>query len=313
MIQDIAPHHYNVEYDLREPKEGDYGLYFQGRDVLLKKGEEGFELPLLSELEKRSVFPGGWRNGAEMKEHSHYLFSVDGKGYFLIESRGKAFETAAEETADGFEMAPAQAFRTMEPMYQAFAGITASQIWRWERSRRFCGVCGARMERSKAERAMVCLDCGHTEYPKICPAVIVAIVNGDKLLMSKYAGRGAYKGYALIAGFVEIGETFEDTVRREVMEEVGLKIKNIRYYKSQPWAFTDTVMIGFFAELDGDDAITLQRDELALAGWYGRDEVDVDAREISVGSEMKRVFKEGKIGSLPLSDFLRGAAAGSGC
>ncbi len=87
---------------------------------------------------------------------------------------------------------------------------------------------------------------------------------------------------------------FEETVRREVMEEVGLKVKNIRYYKSQPWAFTDTVMIGFFAELDGDDKITLQEDELAMAGWYTRDEIPDDAGEISVGSEMKRVFKEGK-------------------
>lgn len=299
MIQDIAPHTYSVEYDTREPQAGDYGLYFEGKNVLLRAEKDGYRLPLLEELLKDGVTVGGWENAEEMGKHAHFLFSVDGAGYFLIEDkfvpgRRNAASGGGSFLAEGYELAPTQVFRTMRPMYQAFAGITASQLWRWEKSRTFCGVCGTRMERSKTERALVCPVCGQLEYPKISPAVIIAITNGDKLLMSKYAGRGAYKGYALIAGFVEIGETFEDTVRREVMEEVGLKVKNIRYYKSQPWAFTDTVMIGFFAELDGDDKITLQEDELAMAGWYTRDEIPDDAGEISVGSEMKRVFKEGK-------------------
>ena len=116
----------------------------------------------------------------------------------------------------------------MTPMYQAFAGITATQLHRWKESRRFCGRCGHETEDSKTERAVVCPFCGQTEYPKICPAVIVAITDGDRIILSRYrVSNNPYRGYALIAGFVEIGETFEDTVRREVMEEVGLKVKKI--------------------------------------------------------------------------------------
>ena len=137
-----------------------------------------------------------------------------------------------------------------------------------------------------------CPVCNNMVFPKIAPAVIIGLTNNDQIMMTKYAGR-EYKRYALIAGFTEIGETAEETVHREVMEEVGLKVKNIRYFKSQPWAFTDTEMIGFFAELDGDDKIRLQEDELSEAGWYTRKEIPDDARLISVGTEMKMYFKYG--------------------
>lgn len=94
---------------------------------------------------------------------------------------------------------------------------------------------------------------------------------------------------------MEIGESFEETIHREVMEEVGLKVKNIRYYKSQPWAFSDTEMIGFFAELDGPDKIKLQEDELSEAGWYHRDEIPDETMMNSIGSELKMVFKYGSL------------------
>ena len=94
---------------------------------------------------------------------------------------------------------------------------------------------------------------------------------------------------------MEIGETFEDCVRREVMEEVGLRVKNIRYYKSQPWAFSDTEMVGFTAELDGDDTICLEEEELCEAGWFTRDEIVEYGPYISVGHEMMKAFKDGKI------------------
>ena len=131
-------------------------------------------------------------------------------------------------------------------------------------------------------------------YPKISPAVIVGVIHNDKILMSKYAGR-AYTRYALIAGFTEIGENAEQTVAREVMEEVGLKVKNIRYYKSQPWAFSDSLLMGFFAELDGDDTITLDTNELAEAGWFSRDEIDLEDDHLSLTREMIMLFKRNEV------------------
>ena len=124
--------------------------------------------------------------------------------------------------------------------------------------------------------------------------MIVGILNGDKLLMSKYAGR-SYRSYALIAGFIEIGESAEQTVQREVMEEVGLKVKNIRYYKSQPWGFTDSLLFGYFCELDGDDTIRLDTNELSQAGWYTRDEITLEDDYLSLTREMILQFKEGRV------------------
>lgn len=287
MIQDIAPHQYDISYRVQQPKSEDYALYIKDNQTLLLKKEggaekDGFIIPVFSELEL--IYPGA-------KGRASYLFSIDGKPYYLVE-HGPDKIPLREQS--GFEWKGTQYFRHMEPMYQAFAAVTATQLFRWKESRLFCGHCGSRMEHSQTERAFVCPNCGQTEYPKISPAVIVAITNGDKLLMSRYRDR-PYRGYALIAGFVEVGETFEETVRREVMEEVGLKVKNIRYFKSQPWAFTDSEMIGFFAELDGPDTIRLQEDELSEAGWYTRDEIPDDEISISVGTEMKMAFKYGRI------------------
>src|SRR5699024_9185043 len=96
----------------------------------------------------------------------------------------------------------------------------------------------------------------------------------------------------LIAGFAESGETIEDTVGREVMEEVGLKVKNIRFYKSQPWSFTDTLLMGVFADLDGDETITLDHNELSAAGWFTRDEIPVEENNLSLTNEMIMYFKK---------------------
>ena len=178
------------------------------------------------------------------------------------------------------------------PRETAFAGVTGYQLAPWYESRRFCPRCAHAMVHDERERMMCCPECGLQEYPKISPAVIVAVTNGEKLLLTRYAGR-SYKKYALVAGFAEIGETIEETVAREVMEETGLRVKNLRYYKSQPWSFSGTLLMGFFAELDGPDAITLDEHELAEAFWCPREDVPEDDG-VSLTREMMRAFREGK-------------------
>ena len=130
-------------------------------------------------------------------------------------------------------------------------------------------------------------------FPRISPAIIVGVTDGDRLLMSKYAGRD-YTNYALIAGYTEIGETLEQTVQREVMEEVGLKVKNIRYYKSQPWGIDGNILMGFYCDLDGDDTIHLDRKELSLAEWHLRGTLPTKDDHVSLTREMIRIFDEGK-------------------
>ena len=129
--------------------------------------------------------------------------------------------------------------------------------------------------------------------PVLCPAVIVGITNGDKIILSKYEGR-RFKRYALIAGFAEIGETIEETVHREVMEEVGLKVKNLRYYKSQPWSFSGTLLFGFFCDVDGDDTLTVDHEELSMAQWVERDKIPDQGNNISLTKEMMMLFRDGK-------------------
>lgn len=142
---------------------------------------------------------------------------------------------------------------------------------------------------------MYCDACHQMEYPKISPAVIIGVTDGNRLLLSKCAGR-TYKKYALLAGFTEIGETLEETVKRKVMEEVGLKVTNIRYYKSQPWSYSGSILSGFFCDLKKDDEhseIHLDQEKLAMAEWFEREDIPIeDEGRFSLTQDMICRFKE---------------------
>ena len=137
---------------------------------------------------------------------------------------------------------------------------------------------------------MVCPSCGKTFYPRIMPAVIVGVKNGDKLLLTRY--RTGFRYNALIAGFTEIGETMEETVQREVMEEAGIRVKNIHYYKSQPWGTANDILLGFYCDVDGDDRITMDPEELKYAEWVQREDIVLQPGEFSLTNEMMKRFKE---------------------
>ena len=213
-----------------------------------------------------------------------YLFSVGECAYFL--SRGGEWGKIG-----GFEYEKMFRLRGLFPGDERFAGVTAYHLFCWYEENRYCGSCGRELVLDTGMRRLCCPACGREVFPRINPAVIVAVYHGEELLLTKYADR-EYKKYALIAGFTEIGETIEETVKREVMEETGIRVKNLRYYKSQPWGFSGSLLLGFFAEAEGDLTIHREEEELSEALWVKREDVCPSEEGISLTEEMMRVFKD---------------------
>ena len=275
MIQDIEPNVYDNHYENFKPDDSSYIIFIGENKVLAKRNNDCLVLPKYSDLKCKDT-------------DLIYLFSISDKKYFLASDETVSNELIENQYAfiSMFQM------RAMKPKAMFFAAVTAYQLAKWYKENKYCGCCGGPLRRDEKERMLFCDSCKIANYPKICPAVIVAVTDGDKLLLTKYAGR-EFTHYALIAGYNEIGEPIEDTVRREVMEEVGLKVKNITYYKSQPWSLTDTLLLGFFCEVDGDNTIKMDEDELSEASWLSREEIPVSHDDISLTYEMIAKFKDG--------------------
>jgi NAD+ diphosphatase len=179
------------------------------------------------------------------------------------------------DTANHAEPPAGMAFQGLRRLWGALDEETwklagrAVQIVEWDRTHRYCGRCGAGTERKMGELARVCPHCGLQQFPRISPAVIVRIERGDQLLLAR-SPHFAPGVYSTLAGFVEPGESLEETVAREVREEVGVEVRNIRYFGSQPWPFPHSLMIGFVADWESGE-IRPQEGEIEDAGWFGVD------------------------------------------
>ena len=272
MIQDIAPHKLNnVFVPGAEPKAEDVVLAFEEGKVLLTAGD-------CPEFLRRKDFS---EDGKFV-----YLFALDDMPFYLCLDAGLSLPNSA--------LWGMRKLRGLDSLTKAdlFAIFTAKHLSDWYRDVRFCGRCGKPMTHSQRERAMQCT-CGYTAYPRIMPAVIVGVKNGDSILITKYRTGISYS--ALIAGFTEIGETAEETVAREVYEEAGIHVKNITYYKSQPWGVANDLLMGFYCDLDGDPQITMDEGELKYAAWVKREDIQLQPDDASLTNEMMRMFKTGAI------------------
>jgi NAD+ diphosphatase len=166
----------------------------------------------------------------------------------------------------------------------------AIQIVAWDQTSQFCGRCGHRTEVLADERARKCPACSLATYPRISPAAITAVLNGNKILLSH---NRAFRGnmYSLIAGFVEPGENLEECVRREILEEVGIQVGNIRYFGSQPWPFPNSLMVGFIADYAGGE-ISVDGKEISEAGWFDAHNLPELPSKMSIARKMIDWFVE---------------------
>jgi NAD+ diphosphatase len=152
---------------------------------------------------------------------------------------------------------------------EAMLGVAARafQLAEWARTHRFCGACGSATVLAAGERCFKCIHCGHLAYPRISPAMMVLIRKGDAVLLALHANSPSGR-FTPLAGFLESGESVEEAVHREVFEEVGLRVHNLRYFSSQSWPFPHSLMLAFTADyLDGD--IRIDPVEIAEARWFG--------------------------------------------
>lgn len=238
---------------IRAPEEAEGPVLcfvFRRRELLVT---ESFEIPNVEAL-----------NRAELGSvRSQYLGS-------LGETHCHSVELPPDASAP-----PAMSFHDLRALYgrmdetlHALAG-RAVQIMEWDRTHQYCGACGKPTDLSDADRSRICPDCRIPHYPRLSPAMIVAVERGDEILLAR-APHFPPGIYSVLAGFVEPGESAEQAVAREVMEEAGIRIKDIRYFGSQPWPFPNSLMLGFQASYESGE-IRLEDDEIEDARWFKAD------------------------------------------
>lgn len=250
-----------------------YWFIFDSGKLLINP-ENDLKIPFTDSLKEFSILPIRTQYLGELEGHPCYTAEVvpetpSPEGYYFEDLR--------------------LLYDTLDEDIFLLAG-RAIQVINWDKNHQFCGKCGAITETKHDEMAKICPECGFMSFTRLSPAVITAIVKDGKLLMAKHS-YGGYDRYGLIAGFVEAGETLEEAVEREIEEEVGIKVKNIKYFGSQPWPFPHSLMVGFTAEYESGE-IKVDEKEIEDAKWFAPDEIELPPSKMSIASELITWFIE---------------------
>lgn len=274
MIHEIFPHQFNNQFNnTNNIGEEDFILHYNGNSLLLKIKSDGFEIPRKKNVSSISNITA-----------ATFLFTLNNVSCFLIWEDPKIDDCQ-------FIYKEINYFWTYKQQEILWCGIVGLQLKNWYSENKFCGKCGSKTKEKSDERAIVCPMCNTMVFPKISPAIIVAIVCNNKILLA-HNFNFPNSWYSLIAGFAEIGESLEEAVKREVKEEVGLDVINIRYYKSQPWPLSGSMMIGFFAEAEDTQIICADNKEITEAAWYSRGHLPEHPTNISIAGEMIDKFEK---------------------
>ncbi|NJN83476.1 MAG: NAD(+) diphosphatase [Caldilineaceae bacterium] len=261
-----------------------FWFIFQDDRLLVRREGERAEVPLVSGPEQLGL--------AALRHHYlGYLTNGDGHPTHCYSAEISS-DAAVDSTLMCDTLRPLHAH--LDELIFQIAG-RAIQVVSWDRTHQFCGRCGSPTETAAQERAKVCVQCGLMNFPRLSPAIIIAIVRRDgpqpRLLMARNH-RFPEGLYSVIAGFVEPGESLEECAHREVYEEVGVRIKNVRYFASQPWPFPNSLMIGFTADFDGGD-FELEEAEIADARWFTADDLPLLPGKISIARRLIDWFVDG--------------------
>jgi NAD+ diphosphatase len=231
---------------------------FQGYRLLVWRVDDGARIPMLTSPDEIGLEP-------IRRQHLGHFNGNTG-----------AVHCYCGEIADSAEPPTGMVFENLRPLYSMLDEATfwlagrAVQIVDWDRTNQYCGRCGAQTVDQAHDRSKLCPNCGLASYPRLAPAVIVRVQrpsNGKSEILLARAQRFPTAMFSVLAGFVEPGETLEECVEREIFEEVGITVKNITYFGSQPWPFPHSLMIAFTADHDGGELV-VDPLELAEAGWF---------------------------------------------
>lgn len=270
---------FSVQPTHAAPEDDSLFLCFQTGHVLLSQQSGAFALPRYREV--KPLLP----EGAQAFELAH----TDSSAVFCPDP----LVSLDAPEGGGLAWQGVRAFHSM-PFSEGAILTSAYHLWSWYRRNRFCGACGAPNAHCAGERALRCERCGELFFPMIAPAVIVAVTCGEEILLARNV-QSELNHYALIAGYVEVGETIEHAVRREVREEVGLEIDDPRYLGDQPWGVSGSLMFAFHARADRNAPITLQKSELADAKWVRREDLEPNEKPVSIAFELIERYRTGRL------------------